>query len=75
MAINLENAAMKTLAKLESMPTEELVAEVTSNIQEPLAISIRELGYLNSEIQFTQVYALKFISLNESWYKDFKIAK
>jgi len=46
MAINLEHAALRALAELKSMPTETLAEKVLSNAQEPLAITIRELGYL-----------------------------
>jgi predicted RecB family endonuclease len=49
MVINLEHAALKALAELKSMPTEALVTEVLSNAQEPLAVAIREIGYLNEK--------------------------
>ncbi len=51
MAINLEHAAMRALAELKSMPTEILAEKVLSNAKEPLAVTIRELGYL-SELGF-----------------------
>ena len=49
MVINLEHAALKALAELKSMPTKALVTEVLSNAQEPLAVAIREIGYLNEK--------------------------
>lgn len=80
MSINFEHAAMKALEELKSMPIEELVEKVDANVNEPLSISIRELGYLNEKwFQFTetQIYSLstgkpQYALLDEQSYKTFK---
>ena len=65
MAINLEHAALKALAELKSMSTEALVTEILSNAQEPLAVTIRELGYSNEKEMQSKTDTLELVVSKE----------